>query len=130
MKKIALEEHFSTPESTKLWNDNGEASRNGKSYTEFVKNRLWADIDDYIDELNRLDIDHVVMSLTSPGVQGINDKDTAVKLAFNSNNEAYQHYVEGFPYKFSFLPQLHCRIPKKLLLRQNEQLQNSALRES
>ena len=30
--KWALEEHLSTPENNQLWDDSGEAARNGKHY--------------------------------------------------------------------------------------------------
>lgn len=101
VKKIAIEEHFSTPENSKLWNDSGEADRNGKNYTDFIVDRLWDDNKAYQDELNRLGIVHTVMSLTSPGVQGIDAPKTAVDLAHSSNQDAYDHYVKSNPKQFS-----------------------------
>ncbi|MCW0953469.1 hypothetical protein OIT44_05270 [Weissella ceti] len=67
-KKITLEEHFSTPMNDKLWDDSGEAARNGQEYTNFIMDRLWNDNEAYRDELGRLNITHNIMSLTSPGV--------------------------------------------------------------
>jgi hypothetical protein len=38
--KIALEEHVSTEAMNALWDDGGEASRNGKDYMDWVEERL------------------------------------------------------------------------------------------
>ncbi|PWF99874.1 amidohydrolase family protein [Levilactobacillus bambusae] len=111
-KKIALEEHFSTPQNSQLWNDSGEAARNGQSYTDFIVDRLWDDNQAYLDELNRLGIERAVMSLTSPGVQGINDPQTAVDLAHKSNDEAYEHYVKANPNRFSLFAAVALQDPK------------------
>lgn len=101
-KKITLEEHFSTPMNDKLWDDSGEAARNGQEYTNFIMDRLWNDNEAYRDELGRLNITHNIMSLTSPGVQGITDPKTAVGLAQKSNDEAYEHYVKADSDQFGF----------------------------
>lgn len=111
-KKIALEEHFSTPQNSQLWNDAGEAARNGQSYTDFVVDRLWDDNQDYLDELNRLGIEKAVMSLTSPGVQGINGAKTAVDLAQHSNDEAYEHYIKANPDRFNFFAAVALQDPE------------------
>ncbi|KRM94216.1 hypothetical protein FC56_GL001164 [Lentilactobacillus senioris DSM 24302 = JCM 17472] len=113
VKKIAIEEHFSTPENSKLWNDSGEADRNGKSYTDFIVDRLWDDNKAYQDELNRLGIVHTVMSLTSPGVQGIDDPKTAVDLAHSSNQDAYDHYVKSNPKQFSMFAAVALQDPNE-----------------
>jgi hypothetical protein len=37
--KWALEEHLSTPENNELWDDSGEAARNGKQYMDDVESQ-------------------------------------------------------------------------------------------
>ncbi|MFK3698363.1 amidohydrolase, partial [Serratia bockelmannii] len=71
--KIALEEHVSTPKNNSLWDSTGEASRNGSEYMMDVERRL-LDRSYQLDEMAQRNIDHVILSLTSPGAQSILDK--------------------------------------------------------
>ncbi|STV22745.1 2-amino-3-carboxymuconate-6-semialdehyde decarboxylase [Klebsiella pneumoniae] len=71
--KIALEEHVSTPENNRLWDSSGEAGRNGTEYMKDVERRL-LDRSIQLEEMAQRHIDHVILSLTSPGAQSILDK--------------------------------------------------------
>ena len=82
--KIALEEHVSTPENNRLWDATGEAARNGSEYMKDVERRLM-DRSIQLDEMAQRNIDHVILSLTSPGAQSILDKSSAVAFARNTN---------------------------------------------
>lgn len=100
VKKIALEEHYSSPENQKLWDKEAEAKRDGRPYFDFVEERLW-ETEKYIKEMDAMDIDTSIMSLTSPGVQSVTDKDAAVKLAIDSNNGVYEKYIKAHPDHFT-----------------------------
>jgi gamma-resorcylate decarboxylase len=87
--KVALEEHFSTELNNKLWNAKGEEQRNGVAYARDIERRL-VDIDRCLAEMDRCGIDFCILSLTSPGVQGVQDTKQAIELARNTNDYAYQ----------------------------------------
>lgn len=100
VKKIALEEHYSSPENSQLWDDKAEADRDGQPYFDFIEKRLWEN-DAYIKEMKEKDITRSIMSLTSPGVQGITDTQQAVELAKACNDAVNEKYVQAHPDKFS-----------------------------
>ena len=77
--KIALEEHVSTPENNRLWDSSGEAGRNGTEYMKDVERRL-LDRSIQLEEMAQRHIDHVILSLTSPGAQSILDKAKAGQI--------------------------------------------------
>ncbi len=85
--KIALEEHFSTPANDRTWDAAGERARNGEVYARDVERRL-GDVDALLREMDRAGVEMCIMSLTSPGVQGVADVDSAVELARDANNYA------------------------------------------
>ncbi|KAL3455563.1 amidohydrolase 2 [Aspergillus heterothallicus] len=47
-------------------------------------------------------IRHAVVSLTSPGIEGVFDKDLAISFATQTNNAIYETYVKPHPDRFSF----------------------------
>lgn len=81
--KIALEEHVSTEAMNALWDDAGEASRNGKGYMDWVQERL-LDIPKRLTDMDECGIATTVLSMTSPGVQGIAGAGTAISSAQGS----------------------------------------------
>jgi gamma-resorcylate decarboxylase len=99
--KIALEEHVSTEAMNALWDDGGEASRNGKDYMDWVEERL-LDIPRRLKDMDECGIAMAVLSMTSPGVQGIADADTAVSSARDTNDSIYRAFVEPYPERFAF----------------------------
>ncbi len=83
MRKIALEEHFTTPELAKKY-----VARPTQSDSLFadVERRL-ADFDELrLETMDKAAIDVMVLSVTTPGVQGEPDAGTAVRLARNAND--------------------------------------------
>lgn len=82
-RKIALEEHFTTPELAKKF-----VAKPTKS------EKLFADIDrrliDFdqlrLETMDRAGIDLAVLSVTTPGVQGEKDTKTAIRLARDAND--------------------------------------------
>lgn len=83
MRKIALEEHFTTPELAKNY-----VARPTQSDALFadVERRL-ADFDQLrIEMMHETGIDLMVLSVTTPGVQGIRDTGEAIRLARSAND--------------------------------------------
>lgn len=109
--KIALEEHVSTPENNRLWDSTGEAGRNGTEYMKDVERRL-LDRSIQLEEMAQRHIDHVIISLTSPGAQSILDKAKAVSFARNTNDFIVENYVKPNPDKFSAFATLALQNPE------------------
>ena len=109
--KIALEEHVSTPENNRLWDATGEAARNGSEYMKDVERRLM-DRSIHLDEMAQRNIDHVILSLTSPGAQSILDKASAVAFARNTNDYLVEHCVKPHPDKFGAFATLALQNPE------------------
>jgi 2,3-dihydroxybenzoate decarboxylase len=84
--KIALEEHVSSDAMNALWDDAGEASRNGKEYMDWVEGRL-LDVPRRIEDMDECGIEMTILSMTSPGIQGIVDEEKAVSSAGETNNQ-------------------------------------------
>ena len=83
VRKIALEEHFTTPELAKKY-----VARPTQSDALFadIERRL-ADFDELrLETMDKAGIDMMVLSVTTPGVQGEPDAGTAVRLACNAND--------------------------------------------
>lgn len=83
--KVALEEHFSTPMNNSLWDAKGEESRNGVAYARDIERRL-TDTKACLAEMDRSSIEICILSLTSPGVQGVPDPKSAIALARDAND--------------------------------------------
>jgi hypothetical protein len=82
-RKIALEEHFTTPELDKKY-----VARPTRSDTLFadIERRL-ADFDQLrLETMDKAGIDLAVLSVTTPGVQAEADAKTAIKLAREAND--------------------------------------------
>ena len=83
MKKIAIEQHFITPETLRYAGSEHVPPAIWRGF----ENRL-LDFDDMrLAEMDRLGIDMEVLSLNSPGIQGESDVDRAVAAAASSNDE-------------------------------------------
>ncbi|QFR34947.1 amidohydrolase family protein [Ancylobacter sp. TS-1] len=83
MRKIALEEHFTTPELAGKY-----VARPTQSDTLFadIERRL-ADFDELrLEMMDRAGIDLMVLSVTTPGVQGVRDTAEAIRLARSAND--------------------------------------------
>ena len=83
MRKIALEEHFTTPELAKNY-----VARPTQSDALFadVERRL-ADFDELrLEMMDQAGIEMMVLSVTTPGVQGVSDSREAIRLAHSAND--------------------------------------------
>jgi predicted TIM-barrel fold metal-dependent hydrolase len=97
--KVALEEHFSTEINNKYWDSHGEGARNGLAYTKDIEERL-LDPEKMLREMDRAGIEFSILSLTSPGVQSLVDRQEAITLARSSNDYAAA-IVKKHPDRFS-----------------------------
>lgn len=94
--KIVLEEHVSSELNNSLWDSTGEAARNGKAYMDDVEWRL-LDSDRRIEVMDENGIDISIISLTSPGAQGILDTKKSVDFAMKTNDYICEHFVDRHP---------------------------------
>lgn len=108
--KIALEEHMSTRQVDDLWNDSGEANRNGDAYMNWVLERLH-DVDKRLEDMDACGISHVILSLGSPGIQSITDIELAVRVARESNDQLHAHFVDAHPDRFSMFAAVAMQHP-------------------
>lgn len=108
--KIALEEHFSTSLNNSYWNAKGEEDRNGKTYAQDVERRL-LDADLCVSEMDRAGIELCILSLTSPGVQSVLDREKAVELARTSNDYA-QSFMKKHPTRLSAFAAVPLQHPR------------------
>ena len=84
--KIALEEHVSTQRNNAYWDAKGEEGRNGHAYSQDIERRL-LDANTHLAEMDRAGIEFSILSLTSPGVQSVPDREQAIDLARSANDE-------------------------------------------
>lgn len=85
MRKIALEEHFISPDFLQDTQKVDFANMNPENAVDF-QNRL-LDFDDLrIKAMDEADIEISVLSLTDPGIQGISDTNIAIELAGKTND--------------------------------------------
>ncbi len=97
--KICLEEHLSTAEYDQIWNSGGEEARNGAEYMAEVRRRL-PDAALRLADMDRFGIETMILSLTSPGVQGITDTRRAIAFARHTNELITDKFVR--PYRGRF----------------------------
>ena len=98
--KWALEEHLSTAENNKLWDDSGEAARNGRECMAYVESHL-LDVDERIKIMDATGIERTIVSLTSPGIQSITDTELAVTVARDTNDLIKASFVDKRPDRLS-----------------------------
>ena len=92
------------------WDAEGEESRNGRDYARDIERRL-LDPDLCLREMDLAGIEFCVMSLTSPGVQSVVDKQQAAAVARDSNNYAAA-FIQKHPDRFSAFAALALQDPK------------------
>ena len=82
VRVITLEEHFATPDFSR-----GEGGAFRPEFAEQVASRI-ADVESHrLPEMDRFGVDVQVLSLTTPGVQGVREPDEAVASARRSNDD-------------------------------------------
>jgi gamma-resorcylate decarboxylase len=99
--KIALEEHVSSDAMNALWDAEGEACRNGKEYMDWVEERL-LDVPKRLKDMDECGIATTILSMTSPGVQGIVDVGLASSSARQANDHIHETFVKPHPDRFAF----------------------------
>jgi predicted TIM-barrel fold metal-dependent hydrolase len=60
------------------------------------------DIDKRLESMDVSGIQYAIVSLTSPGIEGVLDPDKAVDLARKTNDAIYETYVKAHPRRFGF----------------------------
>lgn len=94
MQKIALEEHFITPDFLQDTQKVDFVNMNQADVADFQKRLL--DFDDLrIKAMDEAGIDISVLSLTDPGIQGISDTNKAIDLAFKTNDFLAERIVKN-----------------------------------
>ena len=108
--KIALEEHMSTAQVDELWDESGEAARNGQAYMSWVQERL-LDVDQRLADMDACGIARTILSLTSPGIQSITDIPLAVSTAHDANDRVHRDFVSAHPERFAFFAAVAMQDP-------------------
>jgi gamma-resorcylate decarboxylase len=109
--KIALEEHISTNAMNAQWDSAGEAARNGKEYMGWVEARLLS-VADRLTDMDECGIAFTILSMTSPGVQGVTNVDAATELAQETNDHLAETYVKAHPDRFAFFATVALQDPQ------------------
>jgi gamma-resorcylate decarboxylase len=117
--KIALEEAVGVPFFDALWTYPKLSVVAGVDKVNFseenmkdIHNRL-DDIDARLISMDQSGIGYAILSLTSPGIEGILDADTAIDFARRSNDHIHQKYVEAYPDRFGFFCSVPLQKPKE-----------------
>jgi 2,3-dihydroxybenzoate decarboxylase len=108
--KIAIEEHFSTALNNSHWDAKGEESRNGREYAQNIERRL-LNPDLCLREMDLAGIEFCVMSLTSPGAQGVTNKQQAAAVARDANDYAAR-IIREHPDRLSAFAAVGLQDPK------------------
>ncbi|KAK9419317.1 putative Amidohydrolase-related domain-containing protein [Seiridium unicorne] len=115
--KIALEEAV----GTKLWDAYGTLPATeqvsgyagvpfSSSVAADIESRL-TDIPARLQSMNDSGIGYVIVSLTSPGIEGVFNATNATKLATEVNDEMYTDYVQAYPDRFGFFATVPMQDP-------------------
>ncbi|KAK7220875.1 hypothetical protein V2G26_008878 [Clonostachys chloroleuca] len=115
--KIALEEAV----GSSLWDAYGTlpatqeiAGTNGLAvsldFAQDIVSRL-NDVPKRLDSMDQSGIGYVIVSLTSPGIEGVFDKANATDLATKVNDEIYANYVQPYPDRFGFFAAVAMQDP-------------------
>ena len=99
MRKIALEEHFVTPELAGYSLAGAHASMSEESFGQFEK-RLWEFDEMRIEAMDKASIDLAVLSVTTPGVQAEYDARKAVQRA-REVNDILAREIQKHPTRFA-----------------------------
>jgi 2,3-dihydroxybenzoate decarboxylase len=109
MKKIALEEHFITPDFLGYTQENDFAAMRTEDANDF-KARLLDFEHLRIEAMDKAGIDISVLSLTDPGVQGKLERRLAINLAHKSN-EFLAEKISKHPKRFRGFAHLALQDP-------------------
>ena len=109
--KIALEEHISTEAMNELRDGAGVGSGTGKEYIDWVEERL-LNVPKRLKDMDDCGIATAILSMTSPGVQGIVDVDLASRSAQETNDHIHETYVRPYPDRFAFFASVALQNPE------------------
>jgi 2,3-dihydroxybenzoate decarboxylase len=98
--KIALEEHYESPDWEATGDPQNETARNKEDYFEAVKARLHSP-EIRIGEMDRNGVEMFIMSLTQPGIQEVLNTEEAVQRAHEMNIWIYENYIQKYPKRFN-----------------------------
>lgn len=98
--KIALEEHYESPDWEATGDPMNETARNQEAYFQAVKERLHSP-EARIREMDRNGVEMFLMSLTQPGIQEILDPEEAAARAHEMNIWVYENFVQKYPARFN-----------------------------
>ncbi|KAH8805267.1 amidohydrolase 2 [Xylogone sp. PMI_703] len=71
------------------------------------------DVGKRLKSMDNAGISYAVVSLTSPGIQGILDPNIAVDFARKTNDDTYQRYVKAYPDRFGFFACVAIQKPEE-----------------
>jgi 2,3-dihydroxybenzoate decarboxylase len=77
-----------------------------------IESRL-DNVDHRLESMDQSGIQFAILSLTSPGIEGISDAATAIHFARETNNEIYQKYVKTHPDRFGFFACVAMQDPEE-----------------
>jgi 2,3-dihydroxybenzoate decarboxylase len=110
MRRIALEEAFWLPELSPEGYSFGHLPLRNTGWREQVEQRL-IDFDHLrLTEMDKYGVDMQVLSLTTPGLQGLRDADVAVRDARIANTRLAE-IISGHPDRFAGLAALPLQDP-------------------
>jgi gamma-resorcylate decarboxylase len=104
--KIALEEHFILPSFGTYGADASaldgatKAHNSDPEYFADVQKRL-GEATLRLEDMDRCGIEHILLSLTQPGIQGIPDRAIAVETAKRMNDDLAEQFLAAHPNRFA-----------------------------
>lgn len=117
--KIALEEAVGSPSFAAHQNYPPRPVIKGLQGLPFSPEFL-ADIESRLDNVNlqlesmdRCGIQYAILSLTSPGIEGVSDTATAIRFAKETNDAIHQKYVATHPSRFGFFACVAMQDPEE-----------------
>jgi gamma-resorcylate decarboxylase len=111
--KIALEECVGVP----FFNCNGTTPATtlagGAIYPDFLEDaaKRLQDLDLRLQSMDQTGIAYAILSLTSPGTEGIADAKMAIEMSRKSNDHLYEKHVKPHPDRFGFFACLPMQDP-------------------
>jgi len=82
-----------------------------KDFLTHVQKRS-SDIQLRLESMDQTGISYAVVSLTSPGIQGVADASKAIEWAKKTNDHVYDAYVKAYPDRFGFFACVPMQDPK------------------
>lgn len=117
--KIALEEAVGSPLFAAHQNYPPRPAIKGLDGLPFSPQFL-ADVEERLDDvelrlksMDQSGIQYAILSLTSPGIEGVSDASTAIRFSKETNDSIYNKYVKPYPSRFGFFACVAMHDPKE-----------------